>query len=229
MTSKDDTSISRRDFIGDMTVLGASALTLAAATPRDAIAAEAATAPRAAIAAQAATAPPTLLSPFTDVSSYDHPKLEFVFEIDLNFTRTQNINNMPTGAGRGAVYLDSGTIKGPRLNGKAVPNSGGDYALFRPDDVLSFDARYMLQEDDGTLIMIYNKGYLWGRYSDTMVKIRKWIFEKGPVVPETDYYLRAFPTFEVEKGKHDWLMRHVIVGVGKRKEAGNTVRYYALV
>ena len=115
------------------------------------------------------------------------------------------------------------------VNGKAVPNSGGDYALFRPDDVLSFDARYMLQEDDGTLIMIYNKGYLWGRYSDTMVKIRQWIFEKGPVVPETDYYLRAFPTFEVEKGKHDWLMRHVIIGVGKRKEAGNIVRYYALV
>ena len=216
MTSKDDTNISRRDFIGDMTVLGASALTLAAAAPQEAMAAEAATAP-------------TLLSPFTEVSTFGQPRLEFVFEIDLNFTRTQNINNMPTGAGRGAVYLDSGTIKGPKLNGKAVPNSGGDYALFRPDDVLSFDARYMLQEDDGTLIMIYNKGYLWGRYSDTMVKIRKWIFEKGPVVPETDYYLRAFPTFEVEKGKHDWLMRHVIIGVGKRKEAGNIVRYYALV
>jgi hypothetical protein len=163
------------------------------------------------------------------VSSFEQPKFEFVFEIDLDFTRTQNINNMPTGAGRGAVYLDSGTIKGPRLNGKAVPNSGGDYALFRPDDVLSFDARYMLQENDGTLIMIYNRGYLWGRYSDTMTKIRAWIFENGPAVPESDYYLRAFPTFEVEKGKHDWLMRHVIVGVGKRKAAGNVVRYYALL
>jgi hypothetical protein len=136
---------------------------------------------------------------------------------------------MPTGAGRGAVYLDSGTITGPRLNGTAVPNSGGDYALFRPDDVLSFDARYMLQENDGTLIMLHNKGYLWGRYTDTMTKIRAWIFENGPVVPESDYYLRAFPTFEVEKGKHDWLMRHVIVGIGKRKEAGNIVRYYALL
>ncbi|MES2605918.1 MAG: DUF3237 domain-containing protein [Pseudomonadota bacterium] len=216
---EENNAMSRRDFIGDMTALGAAALTLgAAASSQVAQAAEAAPA-----------APAVLLSPFTEVSSFENPKLEFVFEIDLNFTRTQNINNMPTGAGRGAVYLDSGTIKGPRLNGKAVPNSGGDYALFRPDDVLSFDARYMLEEDDGTLIMIYNKGYLWGRYSDTMVKIRAWIFENGPVVPETDYYLRAFPTFEVEKGKHDWLMRHVIVGVGKRKEAGNIVRYYALV
>lgn len=222
MTDKQelDQLINRRDFLGDATTIGAAALTLGAAMSSDAMAAE---------AKATAAAAPALLSPFKDVSSYEQPRFEFVFEIDLDFTRTQNINNMPTGAGRGAVYLDSGTIKGPRLNGKAVPNSGGDYALFRPDDVLSFDARYMLQENDGTLIMIHNKGYLWGRYSDTMVKIRKWIFENGPAVPESDYYLRAFPTFEVEKGKHDWLMRHVIIGVGKRKAAGNTVRYYALL
>jgi hypothetical protein len=207
--------MNRRDFINDTALLGAAALTAAAA---------ATTTP-----AKAAEAAPGLASPFDGVSAFDNPKLEFVFEIDLNFTRVQNINNMPTGAGRGAVYLDSGTISGPRLNGIAVPNSGGDYALFRPDDVLSFDARYMLQENDGTLIMLYNRGYLWGRYADTMTKIRAWIFENGPVVPESDYYLRAFPTFEVEKGKHDWLMRHVIVGVGKRKEAGNIVRYYALL
>jgi hypothetical protein len=209
--------MNRRDFINDAALLGAATLAVGsvAAQAQDSAAA-------AAPAAQ-------LTSPFDGYSSFDNPKLEFVFEIDLNFTRTQNINNMPTGAGRGAVYLDSGTITGPRLNGTAVPNSGGDYALFRPDDVLSFDARYMLQENDGTLIMLYNKGYLWGRYTDTMTKIRAWIFENGPVVPESDYYLRAFPTFEVEKGKHDWLMRHVIIGVGKRKEAGNIVRYYALL
>ena len=208
--------MNRRDFINDAALVGAAALTVGAAAAQ-------------AQQASPAAAPAALLSPFDEVSAFDSPKLEFVFEIDLNFTRTQNINNMPTGAGRGAVYLDSGTITGPRLNGTAVPNSGGDYALFRPDDVLSFDARYMLQENDGTLIMIHNKGYLWGRYTDTMAKIRAWIFENGPVVPESDYYLRAFPTFEVETGKHDWLMRHVIVGIGKRKEAGNIVRYYALL
>ena len=209
--------MNRRDFINDTALLGAAALAIGAATAQ---------------AQETATAAPAaagLTSPFEGYSMFDNPKLEYVFEIDLNFTRTQNINNMPTGAGRGAVYLDSGTITGPRLNGIAVPNSGGDYALFRPDDVLSFDARYMLQENDGTLIMLYNKGYLWGRYTDTMTKIRAWIFENGPVVPESDYYLRAFPTFEVEKGKHDWLMRHVIIGIGKRKEAGNIVRYYALL
>ena len=95
--------------------------------------------------------------PFSEAHSLlEQPKLEFAFEVRLRFTRVQNISTMPTGAGRGAVYVDSGEFAGPRLRGKAVPNSGGDYSLFRPDDVLAFDARYMLQEDDGTLIMLYN-------------------------------------------------------------------------
>lgn len=162
-------------------------------------------------------------------SSYTEPKLEFAFEIKLQFTRVQNIEAMPTGAGRGAVYLDAGTVKGPLLNGKAVPNSGGDYALFRPDDVLSFDARYMLEADDGTLILLYNKGYMWGKNADTMTKLRSYIFEGGPEVPHNEYYLRSTPSFEVEKGKYDWLMRYVFVGIGTRTEDGNALRYYAVL
>jgi hypothetical protein len=156
-------------------------------------------------------------------------KLEFAFELRLRFTRVQNIQAMPSGAGRGAVYVDSGEFEGPRLRGKAVPNSGGDYALFRPDGVLAFDARYMLQEDDGTLILLNNKGYLWGRKPDTMQRLREMAFAGGPTVEPADYYLRAAPTFEVETGRHDWLMRHVFVGSGERKSDGNLLRYYAVL
>lgn len=207
----------RREFITDASALGATALSLAAGS----VAAQVTTQEEAAMASPE--------SPFEGYSTFDNPKLEYVFEIDLNFTRVHNINNMPTGAGRGAVYLDSGTVRGPHLNGIAIPDSGGDWALFRPDDVLSFDARYMLQADDGTLILLRNNGYLWGRHPDTMTKIRAWIFEGGAEVPESDYYLRANPTFEVERGKYDWLMRHVFIGIGRRKEAGNVLRYYALL
>jgi len=168
--------------------------------------------------------------PFGDARSLlNEPKLEFAFEVRLRFTRVQNIQSMPTGAGRGAVYVDSGEFAGPHLRGKAVPNSGGDYSLFRPDGVLAFDARYMLQEDDGTLILLNNKGYLWGRKPDTMDKLRKMAFAGGPPVDSSEYYLRAFPTFEVETGKHDWLMRYVFVGIGDRKADGNLIRYYALL
>jgi hypothetical protein len=163
------------------------------------------------------------------LSTMNQPRLEFAFEVRLKFTRVQNIPNMPTGAGRGAVYVDEGSFEGPRLSGKVVPNSGGDYSLFRPDDVLSFDARYMLQENDGTLILLHNRGYLWGRKSDTMQKLRAWIFAGGPEVPHAEYYLRSFPTFEVQTGKHDWLMKHVFIGIGERKQDGNLIRYYALL
>lgn len=166
---------------------------------------------------------------FADASTTTEARLEFVFQIRLWFTRVQNIERMPSGAGRGAVYVDRGTIEGPRLNGTVEPGSGGDWALFRPDGVLATDARYMLRADDGTLILLHNRGYLWGRTADVMPRIRKWIFESGPPVPHAEYYLRAFPTFEVETGRHDWLMRHVVVGVGERQGDGNLIRYYALL
>jgi len=165
----------------------------------------------------------------TDIySTMNLPHLEFVMAVTLKFTRVQTIADLPGGGMRSAVYVDEGTFEGPRLKGIAVPNSGGDYALFRPDDTAVLDARYMLQEDDGTLILMHNKGFLWGRKPDSMARLRQWAFEGGEPVPHGDYYLRASPTFDVPKGKHDWLARHVVVGVGERRPDGNHVRYYAL-
>jgi hypothetical protein len=161
-------------------------------------------------------------------STLDNPHLEFAFELTLKFTRVQTIPDVPTGGVRSAVYVDEGVFSGPRLRGRAVPNSGGDYAFFRPDDTAVFDARYMLEEDDGTLILIQNRGFLWGRHPDTMAKLRAWAFQGGDPVPHAEYYLRAQPTFETSKGKHDWLTRHVFIGVGERRPDGNHVRYYAL-
>jgi hypothetical protein len=138
------------------------------------------------------------------------------------------VPDLPSGGFRSAVYVDEGHFEGPRLKGRAVPNSGGDYALFRPDDTAVFDARYMFEEADGTLIYVQNRGYLWGRQPDTMARLRQWAFEGGAAVPHADYYLRAQPSFETSRGKHDWLTRHVFVGIGERKPDGNLIRYYAL-
>ncbi len=161
-------------------------------------------------------------------STIDNPKLEFAMEVRLQFPRVQTIANSPWGGTRSAVYVESGTFEGPRLRGKAVPGSGGDYAYFRPDDVAVFDARYMLEEEDGTLILLNNRGFLWGRKPDTMEKLRVWAFREGEPVEQQDYYLRGNPSFECSVGKHDWLTKHVFVGVGERRAEGNVLRYYAL-
>jgi len=162
-------------------------------------------------------------------STMENPRLEFAMEVRLSFPHAQMIPSTPAGGHRSAVYVESGTFEGPRLRGKAVPNSGGDYAYFRPDDVAVFDARYMLEEEDGTLILLNNRGFLWGRKPDTMQKLRDWAFKGGAPVSHEEYYLRGNPTFECSVGKHDWLTKHVFIGVGERRADGNRLRYYALV
>jgi hypothetical protein len=165
---------------------------------------------------------------FAGTSTIMEPKFEFAFEARLQFAQTHVIEDMPSGASRGGVYLGTGTFEGPKLRGKAVPNSGGDNALFRPDGVLGLDARYMLQEDDGTMILLYNRGYIWGRKADTMKRYNA-IMRGGPVVDFSEYYFRTTPIFEVPKGKHDWLTRYVFVGIGERLKDGNRIRYYAML
>ena len=162
-------------------------------------------------------------------STIEAPRLEFVMEVRLKFPDVYTIPNTPMGGNRSAVIVSEGTFEGPLLRGKAVPHSGGDYAYFRPDDVAVFDARYLLEEEDGTIILLNNKGFLWGRKPDTMERLRDWAFKGGDPVPHEEYYLRGNPTFECPVGKHDWLTKHVFVGVGERRSDGNLLRYYALV
>jgi len=69
-------------------------------------------------------------------STLEAPCLEFAFECRLKFTRVLAIPNVHNGGFRSAVLVDEGTFEGPRLRGRAIPNSGGDYAHFRADDTI---------------------------------------------------------------------------------------------
>ena len=93
-------------------------------------------------------------------STIDNPRLEFAMEVRLTFPEVYTLANVPSGGMRSAVLVSGGTFEGPLLKGRAVPGSGGDYAYFRPDDVAVFDARYLLEEDDGTLILLDNRGWI---------------------------------------------------------------------
>lgn len=163
-------------------------------------------------------------------STSDNPRLELVMTVRLQFPEVYSMAPLPgvEGGMRTAVLVKGGTFEGPLLKGRAIPGSGGDYAYWRGDDVSCLDARYLLEEDDGTVIMLQNRGFLWGRKADTMSRLRKWAFEGGDPVPHEEYYLRSQTTFECARGKHDWLTKHVFIGVGERRADGNLLRYYAL-
>jgi len=161
-------------------------------------------------------------------STIDNPRMELVMEVRLTFPEVYNMAPLPGGGMRTAVLVQGGVFEGPLLKGRAIPGSGGDYAYWRGDDVACLDARYLLEEEDGTAIMLMNRGFLWGRKPDTMARLRDWAFNNGDPVPHDEYYLRSSTSFECAAGKHDWLTKHVFIGVGERKADGNLLRYYAL-
>ena len=75
------------------------------------------------------------------------PALEFAMTISINLGKAYFVRPSQYGSERAAVYLLDGTVKGPDINGIVVPNSGGDFPWVRPDGVIDFDARYLLQTD----------------------------------------------------------------------------------
>jgi hypothetical protein len=142
--------------------------------------------------------------------------LEHVFDVEVLFGADRTMfGPLPGGGSQGYTPAIGGTITGPRLNGKVVPNSGADYALVRDDGTIELEAHYLLEANDGTLIYIQNRGYL----------IRA---AAGAAQPS---YFRLTPYFRVEQGTHDWLTRTVIVGGGERRSDPDRslFRYYALL
>ena len=135
-------------------------------------------------------------------------KTEFVFSIRVDFRERVMLGETPRG-GRGYVPPTGGWIDGPRLKGKVLGYTGADWAWVRPDGVLELDARYMLEADDGTPIYIQNRGYLYRHGGDNQPM-------RGQGGDKTPLYFTITPTFDVAKGKHDWLARTIIVGKGVR-------------
>jgi hypothetical protein len=125
---------------------------------------------------------------------------------------------------RAAIYAADGKVEGPRLNGKVVPMSGGDFPLVRPDGVIDFDARYLLEADDGAIIYLQNRGYRWAHSGEAAERMAK-----NEDVGIDDYYMRVSPQFDAPAGPHDWLSKHVFVGVAEKIPRANRIHYFVIL
>ncbi|TKD50658.1 DUF3237 family protein [Sphingomonas baiyangensis] len=150
------------------------------------------------------------------------PKMEYAFTIAIELTKATYIEPSGIGQTRAAVYAASGTVEG-RINGIVVPMSGGDFPLVRADGVLDFDAKYLLRLDDGAHIMIHNRGYRWA--SPEVMERQRRNEEVGP----DEYYMRASPRFDAPAGPHEWLNRHVFVGVAEKIPGANRIHYFQVL
>jgi len=109
-----------------------------------------------------------------------------------------------------------GSFEGPRLRGEVLVG-GGDWALFRPDGVMSLDVRLTLRTDDGALLyMTYG-----GRFV-TPPELRDELADPATrhQVDPARYYFRTNPLFETGAQRYAWLNDIVCVGSGYLVEGG---------
>lgn len=151
------------------------------------------------------------------------PRFEYAFSIEVKLRPKIAVGALPQGGDRFYVEVLEGRIFGPRLQGKVLPGSGGDWAHARPDGTLDFDARYNLQLEDGSIVYLQNRGFRWGS-PEVMAKM-----SRREEVPSSEYYMRVTPRFEVAAGPHDWLAKHIFVGVGDKVPEGNFIHYHIVL
>jgi hypothetical protein len=154
----------------------------------------------------------------------DVPTLELAFRARLDFDDAPRTRFVPGGTSftRGFVAVAGGQIWGPRISGKVVPYSGGDWPRFWESGLVEFEAHYMLEADDGTPIYIHNRGIAW---SDPAALAQ---IERGESVAPGASYCRITPRFEAPSGAHDWLNRTVFLGVAERHGNSTLFDYYAV-
>jgi hypothetical protein len=137
------------------------------------------------------------------------PGLDYVFSVYVSGDLPMlDLGDTPYGHRR-ILRIGYGKVYGPRLSGKVL-EGGADWQFVRHDGVIEMFARYTLETDDGTPIMVTNTGL---RHGPPEVLQR---LAAGEMVDPSSYYMRTTPVFEVAAGPHDWLMRNTFVGRGER-------------
>jgi hypothetical protein len=86
-------------------------------------------------------------------------------------------------------YIIGGKFWGQNISGTVIPG-GADFPVVRHDGVTVVDAFYSLRTDDGTIIIIHNRGLGYDKM---------------------DKKFRLVPEFTVNEGKYDWLNKSIFV------------------
>jgi hypothetical protein len=148
-------------------------------------------------------------------------KSSFAFQAHVNVDKPLVVGQGPQGLRR-VVPITGGSVSGPKLNGKVLPG-GADWQYVRADGTLAIEAKYTLQADDGTLIMITNRGVRRGP-KDVIDKLAR-----GEPVDPSLYYFRTVAELEAPADSaYAWLNQSIFVGVAERQANAAIIKFFAV-
>lgn len=143
----------------------------------------------------------------------------FVFTASVDVAPISVVGTGPVGERR-FIPIEGGQVKGPLFTGRVLKGSG-DWQVLRSDGVISLEARYIIESEDGVRISVTNRGL---RVASPEVTTR---MMKGEPVAPSEYYFRTAAELEAPVGsRYEWVNKAVFIGVAERKHNAAVVHFY---
>jgi hypothetical protein len=141
--------------------------------------------------------------------------VEHICDFEIFFQPMQTISS-PSGVTRVTLVVESGTARGPLLNGEFLPG-GGDWITFGADSIARLDVRATIRADDGHLVAVTSTGRHVGS-DDSVVR-----YAAGELIEWDQAYTRSAPLFETDSPRYRWL--NGIAAVAVNEVAVDRVHY----
>ena len=147
---------------------------------------------------------------------------EYAFTAEITLGAPVVVGQGPEGLRR-FVPISGGKIDGPALTARVLPGAG-DWQVVRADEVVSLEARYVLETADGVRVAVTNRGL---RHGPAPVMAR---LARGETVSPGEYYFRTVAEFQAPLGsKYEWLNKALYLTTGERRAETVIVHFYRLL
>ena len=146
---------------------------------------------------------------------------DYLMEVSVDVGEIVTMGHAPLGERR-VVSILGGTFEGAELKGEVLAG-GADWQIVRKDGVLDVDARYVLKEDDGSLIQVISQGYRHG--SNEVISA----LARGEEVAPSKYFFRTVMRFETGAPHLEWLNKTIAITSAKREFSRVILSAYRLL
>jgi hypothetical protein len=147
---------------------------------------------------------------------------EYAFMAQIALGAPVVVGQGPEGLRR-FIPIAGGQVSGPTLTARVLPGAG-DWQVVRADEVISIEARYVLETADGVRIAVTNRGL---RHGPAAVMAR---LARGETVAPGEYYFRSVAEFQAPLGsKYEWLNKALFLTTGERRAETVIVYFYRLL